>query len=125
MGTRTAEGRCFEGTLYIRRKHLLTDRFKPNWVPGLYIYKFLYVWLDLVLPTGSKVKNLGWMYWLPNPLLPFIWFRVAVPRSHPELVVEEVAAAGVLHRRTTSASVYSKDVASRCLASPETQKGDR
>ena len=24
-----------------------------------------------------------------NPLFPFIWFRVAVPREHPELRVEE------------------------------------
>jgi hypothetical protein len=33
-------------------------------------------------------RNLGWLYWLPNPLLPFIWFRIAVPRNHPELYVE-------------------------------------
>ncbi|MFQ5890531.1 MAG: hypothetical protein ACE5JR_10830 [Gemmatimonadota bacterium] len=97
-GTPIAEGPLgwgitpFEGNLYIGRKHLLTDGFKPNWVPGLCIYKFLYVWLDLVLPGGRRVKDLGWMYWLPNPLFPFIWFRVAVPRSHPELIVEEIAA---------------------------------
>jgi hypothetical protein len=29
------------------------------------------------------------MYWLPNPLFPFIWFRVALPRSHPEIEVVE------------------------------------
>ncbi len=36
----------------------------------------------------------GWLsswrtYWLPNPLLPFIWFRTAVPGRHPEIDVEE------------------------------------
>ena len=61
----------------------------PNYIPGLYPYKFLYVWLDLTLPNGERSRGLGWFYGLPNPLLPFIWFRVAVPRSHPELTVEE------------------------------------
>lgn len=79
----------FEGNLYIRRKYLLTDAFKPNYIPGLCPYKFLYVWLDLRLPEQPVVKNLGWLYWLPNPLLPFIWYRVAVPRHHPELDVIE------------------------------------
>ncbi len=52
-------------------------------------YKFLYVWLDLKLGDGFRSKNLGWLYWLPNPLLPFIWFRVALPGSHEELEVTE------------------------------------
>jgi hypothetical protein len=30
------------------------------------------------------------MYWLPNPLLPFIAFRPAVPRLSPVLLIEEV-----------------------------------
>lgn len=34
-----------------------------------------------------KIINLGWRYWLPNPLLPFIWFRTAVPRNHEELLI--------------------------------------
>ena len=94
-GTKIAEGPLgwgitpFEGNLYISKKYLLTDSFKPNYIPGLCVYKFLYVWLDLVLADGTKAKNLGWLYWLPNPLLPFIWYRVAVPRSHAELLVEE------------------------------------
>lgn len=79
----------FEGNYYIRRKHLVTDRFRVNYLPGLCVYKFLYVWLDLLLPDGGRIRNLGWMYWLPNPLLPFIWYRVAVPQKHPELIVEE------------------------------------
>lgn len=79
----------FEGNFYISRKFLKTDRFRANFVPGLCIYKFLYVWMDLHLEEGRRVRNLAWMYWLPNPLLPFIWFRVALPRAHPELEVEE------------------------------------
>jgi len=79
----------FEGNFYIRKKFLRTDGFKVNYLPGLCIYKFLYVWLDLQIDDENRVPNLGWMYWLPNPLLPFIWFRVAVPRDHPELVTEE------------------------------------
>jgi len=79
----------FEGNFYIRRKFLKTDRFKTNFLPGLCIYKFLYVWLDLRLDADQRISNLAWMYWLPNPLLPFIWFRVAVPRNHPEIEIEE------------------------------------
>ncbi len=79
----------FEGNLYIGKKYLLTDRFKVNFIPGLCVYKFLYVWMDLRLNDENKIRNIGWMYWLPNPLLPFIWFRVAVPRTHPELDIEE------------------------------------
>ena len=79
----------FEGNFYISRRHLKTGRFQVNYVPGLCPYKFLYVWMDLHLDDGKRVRNLGWMYWLPNPLFPFIWFRVAVPRHHAELTVEE------------------------------------
>ena len=52
-------------------------------------FKFLYVLKDLHLDQGRRVRNLAWMYWLPNPLLPFIWFRTAVPRTHPEIEIEE------------------------------------
>jgi len=95
-GTVIAEGPLgwgitpFEGNLYIRRKHLRTDRFRVNYIPGLCPYKFLYVWLDLVLPDGGRSRSLGWLYWLPNPILPFIWYRIAVPRHHPELLVEDI-----------------------------------
>ena len=80
----------FEGNYYIRRKHLRTDGFKPNFIPGLCIYKFLYVWLDLHPEGGERSRMLGWLYWLPNPLMPFIWFRVAVPRDHAEIQIEEI-----------------------------------
>ena len=79
----------FEGNLYIRRKYLLTDGFKTTFLPGLCIYKFLYVWLDFEFGKGEKSRMLGWKYWLPNPLFPFIWYRVGLPRHHPELLVEE------------------------------------
>ena len=84
----------FEGNLYISRKFLRTEGFKPNFIPGLCIYKFLYVWMDLHLADGSKVRNLGWLYWFPNPLFPFIWYRVGIPTRHPELEIEEFAVAG-------------------------------
>ena len=79
----------FEGNFYIRGKYLKTNQFRPNYVPGLCLYKFLYVWMDLHLEGGKRIRNLAWMYWLPNPLLPFIWFRVALPRAHPEIEIEE------------------------------------
>ena len=94
-GTPIAEGPVgwgitpFEGNYYIADKHLRTDGFRPNFVPGLCPYKFIYVWLDLHLPDGSKVDSLGWKYVVPNPLFPFIWYRVGVPRQHPALEVSE------------------------------------
>ena len=78
----------FEGNFYIRRKHLRTGAFKPNFIPGICVYKFFYVWLDLVLSSEQRFHSLGWMYVLPNPLFPFIWFRVALPSRHPDLRVE-------------------------------------
>ncbi len=83
----------FEGNYYVRRKYLRAGRFASSWLPGLCPYKFLYVWLDFTPPDGVRVPRLGWLYWLPNPLLPFIAFRVAVPGVHPEIVVEEIEAS--------------------------------
>jgi hypothetical protein len=81
----------FEGNYYIARKYLKTSRLKPNWVPGLCIYKFLYVWLDLRLPDGTREQSIGWLYWLPNPLFFFTAFRPAVPQASPALSVQEIA----------------------------------
>ena len=78
----------FEGNYYISRKYLRTAQFKVNFMPGFCIYKFLYVWLDLVLDNGDREKYLGWLYWAPNPVFPFIWFRVALPGFHHALEVE-------------------------------------
>ena len=79
----------FEGNYYIQKKYLKTENFKINYIPGICFYKFLYVWMNLNLEDGSKVSNLAWLYWLPNPLFPFIWYRVGVPKMHPELTIEE------------------------------------
>lgn len=79
----------FEGNFYIRNQELATNGFRANYIPGFCFYKFFYVWLDFVAPNGTISKNLGWKYWLPIPLFPFIWFRVAVPRWHPEIHAEE------------------------------------
>jgi len=45
--------------------------------------------MDLNLEDGTKIKNIAWIYWLPNPLFPFIWFRVGIPRHHPEIEIRE------------------------------------
>jgi hypothetical protein len=78
----------FEGNYYISNRFLKTDGFRVNYFPGLCFYKFLYVGLDFTTPDGVVSRGLGWKYWLPNPLFPFIWFRVAVPAHHPEIDIE-------------------------------------
>jgi hypothetical protein len=75
--------KAFEGSYYIQRRYLKTSGFKVNFIPGLCFYKFLYVRLDFSWPDG-KSSSLGWLHWLPNPLFPFVWYRVAVPDDHPE-----------------------------------------
>ncbi|MEM6989265.1 MAG: hypothetical protein AAF721_02170 [Myxococcota bacterium] len=82
----------FEGNYYIRKQYLRTDGFELGFIPGLCFYKFLYLWMDLVLASGERLRGVGWMYVVPNPLLPFIWFRVALPGGHPALRYETVAA---------------------------------
>jgi len=46
-------------------------------------------------PTGTV------LYVLPNPLFPFIWFRTALPRTHPELRIEETPQPFRHVRRTS------------------------
>jgi len=97
-GTLLAEGPLgwgitpFEGNYYVSRKYLLTDGFRINYFPGVCIYKFFYVWMDFNAPDGTKTRGLAWKYVIPNPLFPFIWFRVGIPGYHPEIdvVVKEV-----------------------------------
>lgn len=92
-GLTLAEGRrgwditAFDGAYYIRRRCLRAGRWRLTPLPGLCPYKFVYLWLDLLLPDGQRERALGWRYVLPNPLLPFIAFRVAVPQRHPALEV--------------------------------------
>jgi hypothetical protein len=78
----------FEGNYYIRRKYMMTRNLVSNGVPGICFYKFFYVWLDLRLPNRESERFLGWFYWLPNPLLPMIAFRPAVPGNAPSLRYE-------------------------------------
>ena len=47
--------------------------------------------MDLNPKSGEKARMLGWLYWLPNPLIPFIWYRIGVPQQHPDLAVEDLA----------------------------------
>lgn len=84
---------AFDGAYYVARKHLKTHGFKSNFLPGLCPYKFLYVGLDYRAPGGAVSRGLAWFYWLPNPLLPFIAWRVALPQHHPELDVEVLGSA--------------------------------
>ncbi len=80
----------FEGNYYISRRCLKTKGFRTTWLPGLCIYKFLYVWLDFVAADGTRDRMLGWRYWLPNPLFFFIAFRVAVPQVASTLRVADL-----------------------------------
>ncbi|MEO6981643.1 MAG: DUF427 domain-containing protein [Edaphobacter sp.] len=82
----------FEGNYYIRARCLKGNSFKCNYIPGTCPYKGLYVWFDLQLSDKAALKSLAWLYWLPNPMFSFIWFRVALPGSHPDLLIEEFAA---------------------------------
>lgn len=81
----------FEGNFYIRRRYLRTSRFRTNWIPGLCPYKGLYLWLDLTSHDGAREAMLGWHYWLPNPLLFFIAFRVAVPSGSSHIRLEQTS----------------------------------
>ncbi|MFT4737447.1 MAG: hypothetical protein ACI8QD_002925 [Cyclobacteriaceae bacterium] len=77
----------FEGNYYIGRKYLKTDGFKFSGIPGICPYKFVYFWYHFAATSGDNTPMLGWVYWLPNPLFPFIAFRVAVPAKHPDIVI--------------------------------------
>ncbi len=84
----------FGGNLYISARHIQTDGFRSSAVPGLCLYKFVYLWLHFRARTGEESTYLGWRYVLPNPLFPFIAFRVAVPGDHPELDVTVTTPPG-------------------------------
>jgi uncharacterized protein (DUF427 family) len=78
----------FEGNWYIASRYLRTDGFRASAVPGLCPYKFIYLWLHFRARSGEESRYLGWRYVVPNPLLPFIAFRVAVPGNHPDIIAE-------------------------------------
>lgn len=78
----------FEGNYYIRKKYLMGDFFRSTLIPGLCPYKGIYHWMHLELPEGHNKQMLGWRYIIPNPLFPFIAFRLGLPRDDPALRVE-------------------------------------
>lgn len=95
-----------EGNYYIRRQYLRDGHFRVDHIPGLCVYKRLYIGLDYVAPDQTVSTHLGWMYWLPNPLFSFIMFRVAVPAFHSLLNVEFVdELAACLHSHIDSIHV--------------------
>ena len=82
---------AFEGNYYISAKYLKTHGFKFSGVPGVCPYKFIYFWYHLELSTDEKESMIAWKYWLPNPLFPFIAFRIALPARHPSLLTEVIS----------------------------------
>lgn len=88
----------FEGNYYIRRQYLRDGHFRIDHVPGLCVYKGLYVGLNYIAPDRTVSKHLGWMYWLPNPLLPFIMYRVAIPGYDPLLAIDSVDGCSMSSR---------------------------
>ncbi len=78
----------FEGNYYIRKKYLVANLFRNTPIPGLCPYKGLYHWLNLVLPGGHREDMLAWRYLIPNPLIPFMAFRIGLPGNHPALRYE-------------------------------------
>lgn len=77
----------FEGNYYVRKKCLVGDRFKLTMIPGLCPYKFIFLWMDIELDDLPLARMLAWKYVIPNPLLPFIWFRVGIFGQHPDIEV--------------------------------------
>lgn len=80
---------AFEGNLYISEKNLKSRSFKFSGIPGFCPYKFLYFWYHFRPENADGTKMLGWKYWLPNPIFPFIAFRIAVPMRHPDIHISE------------------------------------
>lgn len=81
--------KSFEGNYYIKTKYFKPDLMKTNYIPGLCFYKFIYVWMDLILPGGKKLKNVGWKYILPNPIFYIVIGRIGIPQNHPELSITQ------------------------------------
>jgi len=77
----------FEGNYYISRANLKTMGFQFTPIPGLCPYKFIYFWYNFKRIDGKTDRMMAWKYWLPNPLFPFIWFRIGLSQNHPNLVI--------------------------------------
>lgn len=93
-GALIAEGRPgwhlapFDNSFYISSGNLREGRFETTAIPGVCPYKGLYLRLDYIAPDGSREVRLTWRYWIPNPLFPFIAWRIAIPQLHsaPEVI---------------------------------------
>jgi hypothetical protein len=81
----------FEGNYYISNRCLRTDGFRSNWIPGFCFYKFFYVWLDFIPRDGDREKLAAWLYWLPNPLLFFIGYRLGLPQASATFHIQVIA----------------------------------
>ncbi|GAB4190603.1 MAG: hypothetical protein Tsb002_18680 [Wenzhouxiangellaceae bacterium] len=79
----------FDNSYYIAGRCLRSRHFRNRWIPGLCPYKGLYHWVDWHFESDQGdcycERLLAWRYWLPNPLLPFIAGRIALPRNHQAL----------------------------------------
>ncbi len=84
----------FEGNYYVANKNLKTKGFSFSGVPGLCPYKFIYFWYHFQSQNGEKHAMLAWKYWIPNPLFPFIAFRIGLPKSHPDILIEKEKLTG-------------------------------
>jgi uncharacterized protein (DUF427 family) len=78
----------FEGNFYIRRKCLNNELFRLTPIPGLCIYKFIYLWMDIEIKDQPNGRFMAWKYVIPNPLLPFIWYRTAIDGHHPDIEIK-------------------------------------
>jgi uncharacterized protein (DUF427 family) len=79
------------GAYYVRARFLRRAAFAPTLVPGLCPYKGIYQWVQVRAGDGASLRGAAWRYVVPNPLLPFIWFRIAIDGSHPDIAVEDPA----------------------------------
>ena len=72
----------------MRKKCLNQEAFKLTAIPGLCIYKFIYLWSDILVEGHPNARFMAWKYVIPNPLFPFIWYRTAIYGHHPEIEVK-------------------------------------
>jgi hypothetical protein len=75
---------------YVQIRHTVSDTLIAEGPLGWGITPFegnYYISSKYLLTDGFRIN------WLPNPLLSFIWFRVAVPQVHPEISVKRYEKA--------------------------------
>ncbi|MCO7227249.1 hypothetical protein [Pleionea sp. CnH1-48] len=75
QGQLGTEIRLFEGNYYAKSSALKSTKLRCSYIPGICFYKFIYVWFHVKDEQHSQ-RWLAWLYILPNPLFPALWFRV-------------------------------------------------